>query len=71
MMVKDSTITDKFTLSQRQGSYIICHGLGSYYEEELAKSLSPLSETAPCFCLYFNKAFNPISNTKQFHLYLF
>ena len=46
-MGEDSTITEKFTLSQSQESYIICHGLASYYEEELAKSLSPLSETAP------------------------
>ena len=45
MMFKDSVIT-KFTLGQSQASYIICLGLASYYEGELAKSLTPLSETA-------------------------
>ena len=69
-LFQDSEIFKKFILGRTKASYIINHGLGPYYKDLIAKSLSDSFAPAPCFVSCFDGAFNRVSNTKPFDLHL-
>ena len=65
-MFLDSVIAKSFTCGEKKCAYVVCHGLATFFVQQLADKTKLLD----CFVLLFDESLNKFMQTKQLDIHV-